>query len=699
MGQIKRLPVNHFVITKGSGSQSTDGSLLLTPIPNDTLPDDREAYDVIELQLTGQPARLGGVVWEETDYLVLDLLVQMDCKAEVTFHFSQGGRKDTEISTDYSLIPNRRVKMAVRMDELDSHRFFIPTYPGNYKGHINGAPTHISKVDTLRITLTRGQNIQSFTLFDIYLTDELPDMRVIGEPMVDRYGQWRDADWPDKIKSDAQLSDYLHAQRKYSQENGQYPEGWSRYGGWLKKRFDATGFFHTKHDGRRWWLVDPDGYAFFSNGCCYGSRCGVHGFVDKMENLFEWLPDNDPAFAEAWTTADRIPEFAKRNGVESGKTRKMFNFARANMIRVFGDRWWENWADINGARLRHYGFNTIGVGVNNYEDERVLEYLERVKIPFVLTLKWFPLTDTCVFRDFPDVYSEQYRERSEVFARQLAPLKDNPYLIGYFVTNEPEWLFQRSVNPAERVLAHPKPLATKKALVEFLRERYQNEISRLNSAWNLSLKAFDDLYRPIENADLFSEQSRADLAEFRNRMLEQYCFVPNEALKKVDGVHMNLGMRYAHIAPGDLAGGFFTDVFSFNCYKTSPAATLLIAKTEIDRPLLIGEWHFGGTDRRLLASGLLATPSQEERAKACAHYMQAAMADAACVGTHYFEYNDQPLLGRFDGECMQHGLIDVTNRPYRTLTEDMRATAERMYDICDGLTEPTQDSARLVFAF
>ena len=40
----------------------------------------------------------------------------------------------------------------------------------------------------------------------------------------------------------------------------------SQYGGWIKKKFDRTGFFHAFKDDQRWWLVDPEGYAFFSLG-------------------------------------------------------------------------------------------------------------------------------------------------------------------------------------------------------------------------------------------------------------------------------------------------------------------------------------------------------------------------------------------------------------------------------------------------
>ena len=34
------------------------------------------------------------------------------------------------------------------------------------------------------------------------------------------------------------------------------------HGGWKADRCDATGFFHPKKIGNRWWLIDPDGHRF-----------------------------------------------------------------------------------------------------------------------------------------------------------------------------------------------------------------------------------------------------------------------------------------------------------------------------------------------------------------------------------------------------------------------------------------------------
>ena len=38
------------------------------------------------------------------------------------------------------------------------------------------------------------------------------------------------------------------------------------YGGWLKLKGRRTGFFHAEQIAGRWWLVTPEGNAFFAKG-------------------------------------------------------------------------------------------------------------------------------------------------------------------------------------------------------------------------------------------------------------------------------------------------------------------------------------------------------------------------------------------------------------------------------------------------
>lgn len=629
------------------------------------------------------PKSAAGYRWHEDDYLIIDCEAQQNSKANVKYEFKIG---DKLFTMGYYLVPKRRVKMAIQLVELASRRWFLQTRPGAMKGHVSGSPTHIDKVDEVRITLEKGREPQSFTLYDAYLSRELPDFTVKGEPMVDQFGQWKDMDWAGKVKDEAAMVGFLRAEYDRALRDHDYPgDEFSRYGGWTKKRFEARGFFYKLHDGRRWWLVDPDGCAFFSNGVCYGSRMGVHGFVDGMEDLFDFLPPkDDPVFKDAWTTADQIPEFVKRNGAEAGKGRYMFNFARANMIRAFGDKWWDAWVTINAARLKRWGFNTISVCVNNYFDERAEDYLKKAGVPFTWTLKCFPKTREMVFRDFPDVFSPEYAMLCRDFAQQIVAFKDNPYFIGYFINNEPEWLVQWTTNPAEQLLRKGPECVSKGVLVEFMKEAYAGNIAALNATWATAFGSFDELAAPYAGVDALNDVARADLHKFRARMIEEYVRVPTSALKAVCPNALNLGMRYASVTENDFAGDTLFDMFSSNGYRRSVVPLLELVARCTKMPLVVGEWHYGGSDYGLLDNALVNATTQTERGKACANYLQMAMAAPNCVGVHYFEFNDQPLLGRFDGECMQHGLIDVCNQPHTACVEAMKAVNAKMYQYANG---------------
>ena len=671
----KPLPLHSFELTEGS---------LLQQQPHLTLAPSAEGFVSLRQQVQD---------WAAYRYLVVEMLVEMDSQAPVEVLFEKANPRPDEKpgSAQYEMIPTRRIRMAIDFEMLASKYFFLLTLPGMLKGRVHCEPSHISQMKTVTLRFHPGysKNFSQVTIYDSYLCNQLPDLRVQGAPMVDPLGQWEQACWSSKTKDEKELVDYLRGQLREVPAQGGYPAGWSRWGGWMGKRFDATGFFHPHHDGRRWWLADPDGYAFISNGMCYGSRMGVHGFTDGMENLFSWLPNHDdPTYKDAWITADQIAEFVKRNGAEAGKNRWMFNYARANMIRAFGPQgWWDAWVTLNSARLKQWGFNTIGVGVNNYPDERVLDYLEKAQIPFVWTLKAFPLTDELIYRDFPDVYSEQYARRSQKFAQQLLPFVGNPYMIGYFVTNEPEWRFQESVNLVERVFAHPARLASKEALIGLLREKYQT-IAAMNQVWGSDYAAFDDLLTPAEGLNRRWAGAAQDIEWLRCRLLAKYTAVPHQALTAVDPNHLDLGMRYNKITQREIPGSESFQVASFNCYYPSPRDMLDIAGNAIDMPMVIGEWHIGGSDKGLLCNGLLAADTQEERGQACCYFLEQAVSHPACVGLHYFEMNDQPLLGRFDGECMQHGIIDICNRPYDEMVRWFKATAQRLYPLALGEIQP-----------
>ena len=87
--------------------------------------------------------------------------------------------------------------------------------------------------------------------------------------------------------------------------------------------------------------------------------------------------------------------------------------------------------------------------------------------------------------------------------------------------------------------------------------------------------------------------------------------------------------------------------------------------------------------------------NQVERAVAYRYYVEQPAADPLVIGTHWFEWIDEPPAGRADGESMGIGILDVTDRPYPELLAAMRTTHQRLLDVHSGKTAPVKRKAKV----
>ena len=69
-------------------------------------------------------------------------------------------------------------------------------------------------------------------------------------------------------------------------------------------------------------------------------------------------------------------------------------------------------------------------------------------------------------------------------------------------------------------------------------------------------------------------------------------------------------------------------------------------------------------------------------------------AHPALVGTHWFQWLDQPVTGRNDGENYSIGFIDVADRPYAELIAAAKLTHARLLDVHRGKTPPVERRPR-----
>jgi hypothetical protein len=123
----------------------------------------------------------------------------------------------------------------------------------------------------------------------------------------------------------------------------------------------------------------------------------------------------------------------------------------------------------------------------------------------------------------------------------------------------------------------------------------------------------------------------------------------------------------------------YCDVIGFNFYKFTVQDFALPAG--VDKPVIIGEFHFGALDRGLFHTGLRSVIDQNQRADAYRHYVTSALENPAIVGAHWFKLYDEPTTGRFDGENYQIGFLDGCDTPYRETIAAVREIGYKLYSI------------------
>ncbi|MCX6904490.1 MAG: beta-agarase [Verrucomicrobia bacterium] len=539
-----------------------------------------------------------------------------------------------------------------------------PVGPGG-KGGLDPA-----KINQLLIFVAKPTDDHSFEVSEVRATGSYtpPTASVTDAtpffPFMDAFGQYKHRDWPDKVHSLAEL------QQRREQETKELaakpgPADWDKYGGWAAgPLLKATGFFRTEKHKGKWWLVDPEGRLFFSHGIDCVRMLDTTP-IDERETWFENFPGKDPAFKEFLSKGRAL------KGHYAGKSAECFSFAGANLARKYGPDWKQAYSDTIHKRLRSWGLNTIA----NWSD------------PGVFLMRLTPYTDTIgsgrtrliegsegYWGKFPDVFDPGFAAAiRQGMENKRGKSANDPWCIGYFSDNEMSWGDDTSL--AVAALKSPPDQAAKKQFIADLKAKYA-DIAKLNAAWGANHASWDALLQARQAPD--KKKAREDLTAFYTKAAETYFRTVREAVKAIAPNQLYLGCRFAWV--NDLAAkaaGGFCDVVSYNLYRRS------VAEFEYpggDKPLSIGEFHFGALDRGLFHTGLVPMPNQEARAQAYKDYVLGAARHAQFVGTHWFQWKDEPVNGRVhDEENYQIGFLDVADTPYRETIEASRAVAASLY--------------------
>ncbi len=392
-----------------------------------------------------------------------------------------------------------------------------------------------------------------------------------------------------------------------------------RQDGGVRTPFKATGYFSMGHKNGHSFFVTPTGEPFYSTGI-------DHVAIDPGSNTDETT--GQCPWCE--TVATDWPSTAA-------------------------------WATATVSELRSWGFNSLGAFTDNATFASQMPY--SVQLSMASGDDWFAPSFTT--------------NADNVAATQVAPLADDPNLIGWYTDSELTW------GP---------------------------DIDNSNT----ELQDYLDL--PVGSPGLaVAEQYIGNPDGFLTALATHYFQVTTAAIRMYDPNHLILGVKAEgqYIQPELLeAASHYVNVFSIDDYALMPGFAQIIdeiwpeylpvtptysnfEKYLNGTPIMVAEYSFIASTPQTpdtVPGTLAVAPTQQARAAAYTNFIWPLYEDAPwVVGDEWFELVDEPAGGRFDGENNNFGVVNVDDQPYQDLVTQL----EIMHSIAPDRTYqtgPTCDS-------
>lgn len=395
----------------------------------------------------------------------------------------------------------------------------------------------------------------------------------------------------------------------------------------------AADFVHVARGAQGSWCFEQDGRRFYSMGIC------------------TVIPREAPRVEEG-----RFYDGAKvRGGVDA-------------------------WAASAVERMTSWGFNTAG----SWCDEALY-----AKAGLHTRYVWLGAEVDGIKQRLVNVFSPGYPAKMDALCAEfVAPHKDDPRLIGWFLDNELPWYGEHgwpedpNRSLLDLTLALPGGDPNRVEAVRFLREAY-GDFGKFTRQWDTSATTWEALTAggTVRAKTKLVEELRQRWA---GHVAERFFSVCAAAVRKHDPNHLVLGSRFAGNAPGPVfaACARHCDVVSVNHYEKEAATDLAWwdhMYAIVQKPILLTEFSWRATENRTGNRNTLGAdvtvPTQRDRAERYGRYVSALMSRPYLVGMHWFQWNDEPERGRsFDGEDSNYGLVDWQDQAYEELVAAAQKT-------------------------
>jgi hypothetical protein len=496
-------------------------------------------------------------------------------------------------------------------------------------------------------------------------------------PIIDEFGQYSHTDWPLKTHSPDELKNSVKTEMDDINAHPG-PENWDKYGGWIDgPQLKSTGHFRTQKVDGKWWLVDPEGHLFWSHGIGSVETGGGNGVITDREFYYSSLPD----------TVQYAKFYGKRRGAPfgyyKGKETMSFDQIKWNMMQKYGDDWKDIETGLIPKRLESWGQNTLGAWTSS-------DVYFNSKIPYTPIIMINPRRiegSEGHWYKYSDPYDASLTNNLTEKIKGIENSTTDPYCIGYFVDNEITWGDSTAV--ARWTIASPADQPAKLAMLAFLQNRYKS-INDLNENWHTQFVSWNGF---LENTHALNIQN-SDTKEFTLIAINEYFRKVSSIIKKLAPDKLYLGPRLDfHFYPSEKnlnnwdfrnnwivnIAAQYCDVVSFNRYRLSARD---LRPGDLDKPIIIGEWHHVPLEKGSFYMGPEHfNESLALRAEKYENFVMSCLNNPFIVGAHYFQYLDQPTIGRSDGENFSCGFLNICDRPYVEMVNVSRKLGNKLYEI------------------
>lgn len=395
----------------------------------------------------------------------------------------------------------------------------------------------------------------------------------------------------------------------------------SAHGGLKSAQRSATGFFRAEKSGARWWLIDPEGCQFIN---------------------------------VAVVNVNIPPGSATVN---------------AALQEKYGTR--AAWAEAALAQLREHGFNGTGA----WSADPVLRTSPR---PVVYTAIWNFMSEYGKRRGgtyqmsghigYPKgamfAFDPEFVAFCDEFAaRNIAPLKDDPWLLGHFSDNELPF-YQKSL---DNFLSLPETDAGHVAAGAWLAQRRASGVA---------------------GAAITEEDRQA----FLGFLAERYLSITSAAIRKYDPNHILLGPRFNAYELGVesvfAAAGRHLDVIAINYYRiwTPDPARMRQWVEWSGKPFLVTEWYAKGMDSGYtnMSGAGWTVKTQQDRGRFYQNFTLGLLESGGCVGWHWFRYMDNDPEDKTtdpSNRDSNKGIVTIRFSPYLPLLEAMKEVNSQVHSL------------------